>query len=79
MDDEKEKQYRVEHCLRFLARYHARLVQKGEFETIQTPKAEAELPMAQRPKERVARLLLEEFGTVMAVNKGIESYRASHS
>jgi hypothetical protein len=73
-----EKQHRVKRYLDLLVHYDANLTKMGNIITIISCKTGTELPMERKGKLEMANLLLHEFGSVDAVNKGIESYRASH-
>jgi hypothetical protein len=76
---EKRKQTQVNRYLDLLVHYDANLTKIGHLLTVVRCTTGAELPMVQKGKLEMANLLLNEFGSVEAVNQRIESYRASHS
>ena len=75
----KEKSFRTKDYLEFLAHYDAELKQTNGPIAVVKCKTGAELPLEQKGKLQMVKLLLEEFGTIDGANKAIGSYKASHS
>jgi hypothetical protein len=75
----KEKPFRSESYLDFLAHYDAELVQIDGPIMVARCKTGIELPLEQKGKHQMVTLLLDEFGTVDGANKAIGNYKASHS
>ena len=76
---EKEKPSRAKHYLEFLAHYDAELVQiDGPIKVVRC-KIGSELPLEQKGKLQMIRLLLDEFATIDGINKAIENYKGGHS
>ncbi len=65
--------------LELLAHYHAQLVQIDGPITVVSCETGTELPLEQKGKLQIVKLLLEEFGTVDGANEAIQDYKASHS
>jgi hypothetical protein len=76
---EKEKPFRSKSHLEFLAHYDAELVQSDGPIMVVRRKTGTELPLEQKAKTEMMKLLLEEFGTVDGANKAVGNYKASHS
>ncbi len=76
---ETEKQRRVNRYLELLIHYDANLTRIGNSITITECKTGVELPMDFKGRQGMVKLLLDELGTVEAVNKEMESYRAVHA
>ena len=76
---EKEKQTQVKQYLDLLVHYDARLVKGGQSALVVTQKTGIELPLDLKGRLLMVKLLLSEFGSVEAVNRRIERYRASHA
>lgn len=76
---EKEKKTRVNQYLDLLVYYDAKLVKSGNSIRVVTEKTGAELPLTQNGRILMVNLLLQECGSVEAVNERVECYRASHS
>ena len=68
----KEKPFRTKDYLEFLAHYKAELKRiDGGPVMVVIGKTGAELPLEQKGKSQMVKLLLDEFGTVDEVNKAI--------
>ena len=76
---EQEKPFRTKNYLEFLAHYDAELVQTDGPIMVVRCKTGAELPLEQKGKLQMVKLLLDEFTTVDGTNKAIDSYKTSHS
>jgi len=76
---EKEKQTQVKQYLDLLVHYDAKLAKSGESALVVTQKTGTELPLDRKGRLLMVKLLLNEFGSVEAVNRRIGRYRASHS
>jgi len=74
----KEKPYRTKDYLDFLAHYDAELRPTNGSITVVRRKNGAELPLEQKGKSLMVKLLMDEFGTIDAANKAIGGYRTSH-
>lgn len=75
---EKEK-FRTQHYLEILAHYDAELMQISGPVLIVKCKTGAELPLEQKAKLHMVKMLLDEFGTVDGTNKAVKDYKASQS
>ena len=75
----KEKPFRTKDYLELLAHYDAALQQTNGSVAVVRCKTGTELPLEQKGKLLMMKMLLEEFGTVEEANKAIENYKASHS
>lgn len=75
----KETPFRSKRYLDFLAHYDAELVQIDGPIMVARCKTGIELPLEQRGKRQMVRLLLDEFGTIDGANRAIGNYKASHS
>jgi hypothetical protein len=75
----KEKPFRTKNYLEFLAHYDAELMQTGGPIMVVRSKTGTELPLEQKGKLLMVKLLLDEFGSVDEANKAIESHKAPHS
>lgn len=75
----KEKPSRARNYLEFLAHYDAELVQIDGPIMVVRCKIGTELPLEQKGKLQMVKLLLDEFGTIDGTNKAIGNYKASHS
>ena len=75
---EKEKPFRTKNYLEFLAHYDAEFVQIDGPIMVVRCKTGSELPLEQKGKLHMVKLLLDEFGTIDATNKAIDNYKASH-
>jgi hypothetical protein len=73
----KEKPARTNGYLDFLAHYDAELMRINGTVTVVRHATGAELPLEQKGKLIMVKLLLDEFGTVDGINKAIEDYRDS--
>ena len=71
--------FRSENYLDFLAHYDAELVQVDGPIMVARCKTGIELPLEQKGKLQMLRLLLDEFGTVDGANRAIGNYKASHA
>ena len=76
---EKEKQTQVKQYLDLLVHYDAKLVKSGQPALVVTQKTGAELPLDRKGMLLMVKLLLSEFGSVEAVNRRLDRYRASHA
>ena len=76
---EKEKPFRTKNYLEFLAHYDAELTQIDGPIMVVRRETGSELPLEQKGKLLMVKLLLDEFGTVDGTNKAVVSYKASHS
>jgi hypothetical protein len=76
---QKEKPFRTKHYLDFLAHYDAELVQGSGPIMVVRCKTGSELPLEQKAKLHMVRLLLDEFGTVDAANDAVKDYKSSRS
>jgi hypothetical protein len=76
---EKEKQTQVKQYLDLLVHYDAKLVKSGLSALVVTQKTGAELPLDREGRLLMVKLLLDECGSVEAVNERVQRYRASHS
>ena len=65
--------------LDLLVHYDAKLVKSGQSALVVTQKTGAELPLDREGRLLMVKLLLSEFGSVEAVNRKIERYRAYHA
>jgi len=74
----KEKPFRTNNYLEFLAHYGAELVQIDGPIMVVRCKTGTELPLEHTGRLLMVKALLDEFGTVDGANKAIESYKASH-
>jgi hypothetical protein len=74
----REKPTPSRNYLELLAHYDAELVQIDGPITVRY-KTGTELPLEQKGKLQMVKLLLEEFGTVDGANKAIENYKITHS
>ena len=75
---QKEEPFRSKNYLEFLVHYDAELVQVDGPIMVVRCKTGLELPLEQKGKLQMVRLLLDEFGTVDGANEAIGNYRASH-
>jgi hypothetical protein len=75
----KEKPSRTKDYIEFLAHYDAELRQTNGSVAVVRRKTGAELPLEQKGKTVMVKLLLDEFGTVDGANRGIRNYQSSHS
>ena len=75
----KEKPLRTTGYVEFLAHYDAELRKADGPVAVVRRKTGAELPLDQKGKLLMVRLLLDEFGTVDGVNKAIGEYLHMHS
>ena len=75
----KGKPSRSKNYLELLAHYGAELVETGGLIRIVRCETGVELPMEQKGKLQMVKLLLDEFATVDGTNKAIVSYKTSHS
>jgi hypothetical protein len=75
----KEKPLRSKAYLEFLSHYDAELRQTDGPITIVRRKTGIELPLEQKGKLQMVRLLLDEFGTIDQSNKAIGDYGTTHS
>ena len=75
----KEKPFRTQNYLEFLAHYDAGLVQIDGPIVIVGHKTGTELPLEQKGKLLMVTALINEFGSVSGANKAVENYKASHS
>jgi hypothetical protein len=75
----KEKPFRTKNYLEFLAHYDAELVQTAGPIMVVRCKTGTELPLEQKAKLLMVKLLLDEFGSVDETNKAIENHKTSHS
>jgi hypothetical protein len=75
----KEKPSRTRNYLEFLAHYDAELVQTDGPIMVVRCKIGTELPLEQKGKLHMVKMLLDEFGSVDGTNKAIEEYKVSHS
>jgi hypothetical protein len=73
----KEKPPHANAYLDFLAHYDAELMRINGTVTVVRHATGAELPLEQKGKLIMVKLLLDEFGTVDGINKAIEDYRDS--
>jgi len=76
---EKEKKTKVTQYLDLLVYYDAKLVKRGGSMRVVAEKTGAELPLTPRGRPLMVNLLLDECGSVEAVNERVQFYRASHS
>ena len=76
---EKEDHLHAKSYLDFLAHYDAELVRTNGPIAVVRRKTGTELPLEQKGKLLMLKLLLDEFGTVDGVNKAVGNYKASHS
>jgi len=76
---ETERHRRVDRYLELLIHYDANLTRIGNSVTITKCKTGVELPMDLKGRQGMVKLLLDELGTVEAVNKEMENYRAFHA
>ena len=76
----KEKPFRTKDYLEFLAHYNAELrrADGGPVMVVRRTTG-AELPLEQKGKLQMVKLLLEEFGTVDGVNKAIGNQERTHA
>ncbi len=75
----KEKPSPARDYLEFLVHYEAELRQTDGPVVIVRRKTGAELPLEQKGRLMIVRILLDEFGTIDGANKAIENYATSHS
>ena len=75
---ETKKQHLTDRYFDLLIHYDAGLTRMGASVTITKRKTGIELPMDFKGRQGMVKSLLEEFGTIEAVNKEMENYRASH-
>ena len=75
----KEKPFRTRDYLEFLAHYDAELKKTDGRIAVVRRKTGIELPLEQKGKLLMVKLLLEEFGTTDGANNAIRDYLASHS
>jgi len=75
----KEKPSRTKDYLEFLAHFDAELRQADGSIVVIRRRNGVELPLEQKGKMVMVKLLLDEFGTIDRANKGIENYKSSHS
>ena len=75
----KEKPLRTTGYVEFLAHYDAELRKTEGPVAVVRRKTGAELPLDQKGKLLMVRLLLDEFGTVDGVNNAIGEYLNMHS
>ena len=75
----KEKPFRTKNYVEFLAHYDAELKQTDGPIAVVRCKTGTELPLEQRGKLLMVKLLLDEFGTVDEANKAIGDCKASRS
>jgi hypothetical protein len=81
---EKEKKTKVNQYLDLLVYYDAKLVKSGARDEwgsrrVVAEKTGAELPLTPKGRLLMVNLLLDECGSVEAVNERVQRYRASHS
>jgi hypothetical protein len=75
----KEKPFHTKDYLDFLAHYDAELVLNDGPIRVVRCKTGIELPLEQKAKLLMVKLLLDEFGTIDGANKAIENCKASQA
>lgn len=75
----KEKPSRTVRYVEFLAHFDAELRTTGGPVAIVRRRTGIELPLEEKGRLSMVRLLLEEFGTVDAVNNAVGNYLNAHS
>ena len=76
---EKEKPFHTRNYLEVLAHYDAELIQVDGPIMVVRCKTGTELPLEQKAKLLMVKLLLDEFGTVDGTNEAVQNYKASRS